>query len=75
MDWVGEWHTHPGGLAKPSLIDRQSWMKLAVHTGSPMAFMIFNDTQTYLGLQATSTNAVTELRVIEHDAEGCLYVA
>jgi integrative and conjugative element protein (TIGR02256 family) len=23
VDWVGEWHTHPGGSAAPSFIDRR----------------------------------------------------
>ena len=61
VDWVGEWHTHPGGTAEPSSIDRRTWMELARHTAKPMAFLIFDDQHLFVGLQTRGFGPVTAL--------------
>jgi integrative and conjugative element protein (TIGR02256 family) len=75
IDWVGEWHTHPGGSVRPSYIDRRSWMRLARHAASPMVFLIFNDTQLYVGAQDPRSVSVRELTSTEQDAGAVLYEA
>jgi integrative and conjugative element protein (TIGR02256 family) len=51
VDWVGEWHTHPDGLAKPSIIDRMNWLRISRHTSKPMTFLIFSDHDLYVCIQ------------------------
>jgi integrative and conjugative element protein (TIGR02256 family) len=38
--YIGEWHTHPLGEPRPSLIDKASWREVAGDTGKPMIFAI-----------------------------------
>lgn len=73
VDWVGEWHTHPGGRARPSWIDRRSWGALVGHTKHRMAFIIFSHDSMYLGLQASPRSAVKQLRPVEVDSQFTLY--
>lgn len=73
IDWVGEWHTHPGGLARPSFTDRRTWARLAKHTSNPMAFLIFSDTDQYAGLQIPHARFVRSLRVSERSAGMTLF--
>lgn len=73
IDWIGEWHTHPGGLARPSFTDRRTWARLAKHTGSPMAFLIFSDFELYAGLQMPRAIAVRKLKVVEKDLGASLF--
>ncbi len=61
IDWVGEWHTHPGGTAEPSSVDRRTWMELARHTAKPMAFLIFDDQHLFVGLQTHGFGPITAL--------------
>ncbi|MER8687105.1 Mov34/MPN/PAD-1 family protein [Mesorhizobium sp. M1136] len=65
IDWVGEWHTHPRGLAVPSFVDQRSWRRIVSHTRKPMAFLIFNDTQIYAGLQSPRVSLVRKLKLEE----------
>ncbi len=74
VDWVGEWHTHPGGRAHPSWIDLRSWRGLVAHTKQPMAFIILSHDSIYLGLQATPRSAIKQLRSVEADNQFALYV-
>ncbi|ESX66629.1 hypothetical protein X757_31220 [Mesorhizobium sp. LSHC414A00] len=67
IDWVGEWHTHPGGVAEPSFVDRRSWRRIAGHTKRLMAFLIFNDTQMYAGLQSPHVSRVKKLTLDEEN--------
>lgn len=73
MDWIGEWHTHPGGMATPSFIDRRSWLRLAKHTGKPMLFMVLSDAQVFLGVQRPETDRVLALKLVEENAEASLF--
>lgn len=55
IDWIGEWHTHPGGTAWPSSIDLKSWATIAIRRKAPMVFMILDDQEQYLGVQTDRT--------------------
>lgn len=61
VDWVGEWHTHPGGTAEPSSIDRRTWIELVRHTAKPMTFLIFDDQHLFVGLQNNGFGPITPL--------------
>lgn len=74
VDWVGEWHTHPGGVAYPSSIDRHSWAAISRHACNDMAFLIFNDSQIYAGLQSPHASHVVDL-TLEETAPGALLLA
>lgn len=74
VDWVGEWHTHPGGRAHPSSIDNQNWRKLVQHTGNPMVFLIFSSDAMYAGLQNLSPLGTRHLRHVERDDKASLYI-
>lgn len=73
IDWVGEWHTHPGGLAAPSFVDRRSWRRIVAHTKMPMAFLIFNDIYMYAGLQAPRACRAKELKLDEESETAKLF--
>ena len=75
IDWVGEWHTHPGGIARPSYTDRQSWSALAKHTGKAMVFLIFDDRNMFAGVQMPHALSVAELVTVERDEQAALYGA
>ncbi|WP_158230085.1 Mov34/MPN/PAD-1 family protein [Sphingobium fuliginis] len=72
-DWLGEWHTHPGGLAAPSFIDRGSWAKLARHAKKPMTFLIFSDTDMYVGLQSGWLRSLQKLSLVEESRDALLF--
>lgn len=74
IDWIGEWHTHPHGIAKPSFIDQVSWRKIAKHTKRPMGFIIIGATGRYVGWQASWKQGVREMRLTETDSDHLLYV-
>lgn len=73
VDWIGEWHTHPGGHARPSWIDLRSWRGLVGHAKKPMSFVIFGPSSLYLGLQSASHGAIKQLRPAEADSLYTLY--
>ena len=73
VDWVGEWHTHPGGIARPSFVDRRSWAALVRHTGKPMVFLIFDDRKMFVGLQMPHALGFVELEALEQNEQTALY--
>lgn len=73
VDWVGEWHTHPVGVARPSSIDLRNWTSLTRHTGKPMTFFILAERQHYVGLQEEPGQKAIHLAVIEREAGASLY--
>jgi integrative and conjugative element protein (TIGR02256 family) len=38
--FAGEWHTHPYGDPCPSTTDKNSWKRLAKHTGATLVFVV-----------------------------------
>lgn len=49
-DWVGEWHSHPEALPKPSLIDLNSWRQMTESRSVPMVFLIIGYDALWVGL-------------------------
>jgi len=41
IDWLGEWHSHPGFSCLPSGIDGRNWQRLTRHHKAPMVFPTF----------------------------------
>lgn len=72
-DWLGEWHTHPGGVALPSITDRSNWVRLTQHTKKPMAFLILSDRAIFVGLQQRRPLVLQRLRLIEQNKDAALY--
>jgi integrative and conjugative element protein (TIGR02256 family) len=72
VDWLGEWHTHPGGTATPSITDRRSWQRLVRHTKKPMTFLIFSDHEMYAGLQQLVPASLRQLDKVEENEEAIL---
>lgn len=75
VDWLGEWHTHPGGVAIPSITDRQSWFRLVRHTKNPMIFLIFSDQDMYAGLQQLVPAILKQLKLVERNEDAILFGA
>ena len=73
VDWLGEWHTHPGGSAIPSNTDRKSWLHLVRHTKNPMTFLIFSEQDMYVGLQQPMPTSLRRLEPIEKNEEAVLF--
>ena len=71
IDWIGEWHTHPGGRAAPSFIDLQTWRQLARHQAKPMIILIFSDRDMYAGIH--DGKEICKLALIESDDFGILF--
>ena len=73
VGWIGEWHTHPGGLPQPSFTDRRNWKGLSQHSSAPMAFIIVARNKQFVGLQRNSVVSVTPLDIVEEDGEFILF--
>jgi integrative and conjugative element protein (TIGR02256 family) len=73
VDWVGEWHTHPGGTAVPSQTDVTNWRMLSRHTAKDMTFVISAPGGLYVGLQVKEQWQVRQLRLLETSSEAHLY--
>lgn len=73
VDWIGEWHTHPGFSATPSLVDQHSWQKIGKRSKKIMVYMIFSDSEIYVGLQMPGGLPACRLRELERDAKFVLY--
>jgi integrative and conjugative element protein (TIGR02256 family) len=74
MDWIGEWHTHPGGSASPSFIDKGSWKRLVKHTRKPMVFLIAGARDLYVGMQDPRSNGPKRMVVEEQSGEAILFL-
>jgi integrative and conjugative element protein (TIGR02256 family) len=75
VDWIGEWHTHPGGFAEPSFRDRSTWKDLVKHTGQPMVFIIVAGTSRFIGLQPSVNSGVVRLELTEEGYSAMLFRA
>jgi len=73
IDWIGEWHTHPGGRAWPSSIDLRGWRATTRHTGKTMVFVIFDAGSHYVGLQSPDRRAVRMLRLTDSNGQYSLF--
>jgi integrative and conjugative element protein (TIGR02256 family) len=50
LDYLGEWHTHPEDIPRPSSIDRQQWQIICNSTTEAMAFVIVGRADWWVGV-------------------------
>lgn len=49
---MGEWHTHPQKIAKPSLTDYMAWLQTCnFFTNTVLVFYIVGNEQDWIGIQ------------------------
>lgn len=73
VDWIGEWHTHPGGNSAPSTTDIANWVRLSEHARKPMVFLILSKFGWYVGLQHHSPKRLVPLQCIESNSTATLF--
>lgn len=73
VDWLGEWHSHPGFLPNPSWIDRQNWKRLTAHHGQVMVFPICDGQDTAVWLHSPGEVRPARLSVRSKDNLGVLF--
>lgn len=67
IDWLGEWHSHPGFSLSPSGTDRRNWSRITKHRKAPMLFPIVDGYRSELYL--THTHNSVPQRLIETDQD------
>jgi integrative and conjugative element protein (TIGR02256 family) len=50
VDYLGEWHTHPESLPRPSGIDRSEWSRLTRLRTNELLFLILGMDGIWLGI-------------------------
>jgi integrative and conjugative element protein (TIGR02256 family) len=65
--WIGSWHTHPYGRARPSLLDRRTAGKVATElaVGCPRPLMLIQTTR--LTLSGTESSQLAGFRWISQE--------
>lgn len=73
--FLGEWHTHPSGDAKPSSIDTTSWRKLAEKQRTQMVFIVIapGTWSPFLVRPGLLWAKVQPLQQIEKGSEGLVF--
>jgi integrative and conjugative element protein (TIGR02256 family) len=62
MDYLGEWHTHPEEIPRPSGLDLSEWRKISERRREPMVFVIVGMVETWIGIG--NAGAIYPLRPI-----------
>ena len=65
MDYLGEWHTHPEDLPKPSDKDLREWRILLREQRRPLVFLIVGLKGCWVGVGSGSTIAPIECDEID----------
>lgn len=50
VDWLGEWHSHPEAIPRPSGIDLASWDQITDRRRAPMLFLILGYYGWWMGV-------------------------
>ena len=74
MDWIGEWHSHPGFSLSPSPIDVRNWHGIVKQRKAEMIFPISDGRETAFYLQAWGDRGKVLLRQVEKDELGTFYL-
>lgn len=72
-DWVGEWHSHPEPIPKPSSIDLDSWRRITAFHGKPMVFLIFGFNSLWLGVMTPGNTRPKEYAMTEKGPLGLAF--
>ncbi|WP_159647807.1 MULTISPECIES: Mov34/MPN/PAD-1 family protein [Sphingomonadaceae] len=75
VDWLGEWHSHPGFSPNPSGIDNRNWKQLVRHHKAPMVFPICNGRTTAIWLQQSVRFRPIRFEFTHQDANGQLFAS
>lgn len=73
VDWLGEWHSHPGFLATPSGIDYRNWKRITGHRKAPMVFPICDGNDVNIWIQQSKKIKPIRLMQADQDEEGQLF--
>lgn len=73
IDWLGEWHSHPGGSTFPSSIDVTTWRRQTNQNQIAMAFLIVNDIGLQVFRTAPETTNLEPYMPREQSPSGVLY--
>ena len=74
MDWIGEWHSHPGFSLSPSSIDVRNWHRIVRQRKAGMIFPICDGRETAFYLQLWGGRGKVLLRQVEKDDLGTFYL-
>lgn len=74
VDWIGEWHSHPGFSLSPSSIDTRNWHRIVRQRKTDMIFPICDGRETAFYLQWWGDRVRVRLRQFEKDELGTLYL-
>ncbi len=50
MDYMGEWHSHPEDIPRPSGTDLRNWLEITVPRRDPMVFVIIGRRDDWIGV-------------------------
>lgn len=73
VDWLGEWHSHPGFALNPSGTDHRNWSRIAKHRKAPMLFPIVDGQRAELYLKLSHKTAPHSLIETDNDKGGRFY--
>ncbi|WP_374406290.1 Mov34/MPN/PAD-1 family protein [Pelagerythrobacter sp.] len=73
IDWIGDWHSHPGFDTQPSGKDRRNWQRIVKLRKAPMLFPICDGKKTSFHLLASPLAKPQRLHLSEEDDWSCLY--
>lgn len=74
LDWIGEWHSHPGFSLSPSSIDVRNWHRIVRQRKSEMIFPICDGRETAFYLQFWDRRGEVLLQQVEKDELGTFYL-
>lgn len=73
VDWLGEWHSHPGFSRTPSGTDLRNWRTLVKHRKAPMVFPICDGRNTSMWLTQSVRSRPVILKAADKDDDGTLF--
>lgn len=74
MDWIGEWHSHPGFSLSPSSIDIRNWHDIVRKRKAGMVFPICDGRRIAFYLQVWAEQSNVLLKQFEKDPLGTFYL-
>tara|TARA_R110000787_G_C13435604_1_gene445920 strand:- start:350 stop:850 length:501 start_codon:yes stop_codon:yes gene_type:complete len=73
VDWIGEWHSHPGGSSIPSRVDLETWTQQVGRVGTPMMFLIVSSRQMGVFLMRPREKLPAQLQELDRASEGIIF--
>lgn len=71
VDWIGDWHSHPGFSCTPSATDLHNWNYIVGYRNAPMIFPICDGKEIALYLNTPSGTEPLALELHQKDARSC----